>query len=156
MFLVDAEAPGIAVRPLEPMAPHPLGELRFEGTPAVLLGAEGKGYKVALATLDMFRPSVGAAACGLAQRAFDEAVRWTQGRRQFGRPLSEFQATQMALAEMQRGARRGAAARVPGRLAQGHGSRSGSPAREPWPSCKPPRRPSGWSTERCSSTGATG
>ena len=100
MFLVDAEAPGISVRPLEPMAPHPLGELRFEGTPAVLLGAEGKGYKVALATLDTFRPSVGAAACGLAQRAFDEAVRWTQGRRQFGRPLSEFQATQMALAEM--------------------------------------------------------
>lgn len=100
MFLVDAEAPGISVRRLEPMAPHPLGELRFEGTPAVLLGAEGKGYKVALATLDTFRPSVGAAACGLAQRAFDEAVRWTQGRRQFGRPLSEFQATQMALAEM--------------------------------------------------------
>jgi acyl-CoA dehydrogenase len=100
MFLVDAEAPGISVRPLEPIAPHPLGELRFEETPAVLLGAEGKGYKVALATLDTFRPSVGAAACGLAQRAFDEAVRWTQGRRQFGRPLSEFQATQMALAEM--------------------------------------------------------
>ena len=100
MFLVDAEAPGISVKPLEPMAPHPLGELRFDGTPAVLLGAEGQGYKLALSTLDTFRPSVGAAACGLAQRAFDEALGWTQGRRQFGRPLCEFQATQMALADM--------------------------------------------------------
>jgi acyl-CoA dehydrogenase len=100
MFLVDADAPGITTKALEPMAPHPLGELRFEGTPAVLLGALGQGYKLALATLDTFRPSVGAAACGLAQRAFDEAVRWVQGRRQFGRALSEFQATQMALAEM--------------------------------------------------------
>ena len=100
MFLVDAEAPGISAKPLEPMAPHPLGELRFDHTPAVLLGAEGQGYKLALGTLDTFRPSVGAAACGLAQRALDEAVGWTQARRQFGRPLSEFQATQMALADM--------------------------------------------------------
>jgi acyl-CoA dehydrogenase len=100
MFLVDAEAPGISVKPLEPMAPHPLGEVRFQETPALLLGEEGKGYRLALATLDTFRPSVGAAACGLAARAFDEAVRWVQVRRQFGRPLAEFQAIQMALAEM--------------------------------------------------------
>lgn len=100
MFLVDAEAPGIHVRPLEAMAPHPIGEVRFDGTPAVLLGEEGKGYALALATLDAFRPSVGAAACGLAARALDEAVRWSQARRQFGHALSEFQATQMALAEM--------------------------------------------------------
>jgi acyl-CoA dehydrogenase len=101
MFLVDAEAPGIAVKPLETMAPHPLGEVRFEGTPALLLGGEGKGYGLALATLDTFRPSVGAAACGLAARALDEAVRWAQARRQFGRPLADFQAIQMALADMQ-------------------------------------------------------
>jgi acyl-CoA dehydrogenase len=101
MFLVDAEAPGIAVKPLETMAPHPLGEVRFEGTPALLLGGEGEGYRLALATLDTFRPSVGAAACGLATRALDEAVRWAQARRQFGRPLADFQGIQMALAEMQ-------------------------------------------------------
>ena len=100
MFLVDAEAPGIAVKPLEPMAPHPLGEVRFEGTPAVLLGQESEGYRLALSTLEVFRPSVGAAACGLAARALEEAVRWAQARRQFGRALSDFQATQMALAEM--------------------------------------------------------
>ncbi len=100
MFLVDADAPGLGIKPLEAMAPHPLGEIRFEETPAVLLGEEGKGYNLALATLETFRASVGAAACGLAARALDEALRWTQVRRQFGRPLSEFQATQMALAEM--------------------------------------------------------
>jgi acyl-CoA dehydrogenase len=100
MFLVDADAPGIAVKPLEPMAPHPLGELRFEQTPALLLGQEGEGYRLALSTLDAFRPSVGAAACGLATRAMEEALRWAQARRQFGRTLAEFQATQMALAEM--------------------------------------------------------
>jgi acyl-CoA dehydrogenase len=100
MFLVDAEAPGIMVRPLQPMAPHPLGELRFEGTPALLLGAEGGGFALASATLEVFRPTVGAAACGLAARAFDEAVSFAQARRQFGRTLSDFQATRMALADM--------------------------------------------------------
>jgi len=99
-FLVDAEAPGIVVRPLEAMAPHPLGEVRFDGTPAVLLGEEGGGYATALATLEYFRPSVGAAACGLAWRALDEAIRWSLARRQFGRSLSQFQATKMALADM--------------------------------------------------------
>ena len=101
LFLVDAEAPGIVVNRLEAMAPHPLGEVRFEDTPAVVLGTEGKGYPLALATLDAFRPSVGAAACGMASRAFDEAVRWVQARRQFGHRLAEFQSVQMALAEMQ-------------------------------------------------------
>jgi acyl-CoA dehydrogenase len=100
LFLVDAEAPGIVVSRLEAMAPHPLGEVRFEDTPAVLLGTEGKGYALALATLDAFRPSVGAAACGMAARAFDEALRWVQARRQFGHRLAEFQAVQMSLAEM--------------------------------------------------------
>ena len=100
MFLVDAEAPGISVRPLEPIAPHPLGEVRFDETPAVLIGDEGKGYDIALRTLDTFRPSVGAAACGLAARALDEALSWSRKRRQFGHALADFQATQLALAEM--------------------------------------------------------
>lgn len=100
MFLVDSEAPGITVEPLEAIAPHPLGEVHFDGTLAVLVGQEGKGYSMALATLDAFRPSVGAAACGLARRALDEAISWSRSRRQFGHALSEFQATQMALAEM--------------------------------------------------------
>jgi acyl-CoA dehydrogenase len=100
VFLVDAEAPGIAVRKLEPMAAHPLGEVRFDGTPAVLLGEAGAGYATVLATLDTFRPSVGAAACGLARRALDEAVRQALSRRQFGHALADFQSIQMALADM--------------------------------------------------------
>jgi len=100
MFLVDAQAPGMIVNRLEAMAAHPLGEVRFEDTPAVLLGAEGKGYALTLATLDAFRPSVGAAACGMAARALDEALHWVQARRQFGHRLAEFQSVQMALAEM--------------------------------------------------------
>jgi acyl-CoA dehydrogenase len=100
MFLVDADAPGLAVRKLEPMAAHPLGEVRFASTPAVLIGEAGKGYGLALATLDSFRPSVGAAACGLARRALDEAVRWSMSRRQFGHALADFQGVQMALADM--------------------------------------------------------
>jgi acyl-CoA dehydrogenase len=101
MFLVDGGSPGIAVKPLEPMSPHPLGEVRLSGTPGLLIGEEGKGYALALAALDTFRPSVGAAACGLAARALDEAVRWSMARRQFGKALADFQAIQLALAEMQ-------------------------------------------------------
>ncbi len=100
LFLMDAEAPGLSVRRLEAMAPHPIGELRLDRAPAVLLGTEGRGYSLTLTTLETFRPSVGAAACGLAERALDEAVRHALARRQFGRALSDFQATQMALADM--------------------------------------------------------
>jgi acyl-CoA dehydrogenase len=100
MFLVDAEAPGVTVKPLEAMAPHVLGEIRFDATPAVLLGDEGSGYGMTLSSLEVFRPSVGAAACGLAARALDEALRWALARRQFGGPLAHLQATKMALAEM--------------------------------------------------------
>jgi len=101
MFLVDAEAPDVTVKALEAMAPHPIGEVRFAGTPGVLVGEEGHGYALAMKTLDTFRPSVGAAAVGLAARALDEASRWAQARRQFGKPLADFQGVQMALAEMQ-------------------------------------------------------
>jgi acyl-CoA dehydrogenase len=100
VFLVDGGAPGLSTHPLEAIAPHPLGEVRLEAVPAVLLGEEGDGYKLVLASLDAFRPSIGAAACGLAARALDEALRWSLARRQFTKPLSELQATRMALADM--------------------------------------------------------
>jgi acyl-CoA dehydrogenase len=74
--------------------------VRFTATPAVLIGEPGRGHALALAALDSFRPTVGAAACGLAARALDEAVRWSLARRQFGQPLAEHQAIRMALAEM--------------------------------------------------------
>jgi acyl-CoA dehydrogenase len=103
-FVVPGDAAGLTATPVRLIAPHPIGELRFDGVrlPAdALLGEEGDGFKLAMSTLDVFRPTVGAAAVGMAARARDEAVRRVREREQFGRPLADFQATQMALAEMQ-------------------------------------------------------
>lgn len=103
-FVVDADMPGLTIaRRQTVMAPHPIAELRFAGcrVPATQrLGQEGDGMRLALGTLDFFRTSVGAAACGFASRALDESIRRTTARRQFGSPLSEFQLTQAALAQM--------------------------------------------------------
>jgi alkylation response protein AidB-like acyl-CoA dehydrogenase len=103
-FLVAADTPGLTARAdIEVMAPHVLGTLRIEGcrVPAErMLGKAGKGLKVALATLDVFRPTVGAAALGFARRALDEAVGWASDRHVFGRPLAEHQLTQARLADM--------------------------------------------------------
>ena len=103
-FVVERDAPGFSFEEkIELIAPHPIGRIRFDGcrVPAEnLLGEEGAGFKVAMATLDTFRPTVGAAAAGLAWRAMDEALSYSKRRSQFGRPIAEFQATQMKLAEM--------------------------------------------------------
>jgi len=84
-------------------APHPIAELRLTGcrVPAAnRLGEEGDGMRLALGTLDFFRTSVGAAACGLAARAIQESVARAQSREQFGRRIADFQLTQAALADM--------------------------------------------------------
>ncbi|NDP44062.1 MAG: acyl-CoA dehydrogenase, partial [Aromatoleum sp.] len=103
-FVVDAGAPGFRVeRQIPLLAPHPIGELRFDACRVAAdnrLGAEGGGLKIALATLDLFRSSVGAAACGISARALQEASHYAEHRRQFGSALSEFQATKIALADM--------------------------------------------------------
>lgn len=103
-FLVPSDTPGLRfVGPQVMSAPHPLGELAFEGCrlPAsARLGEEGAGFKLALATLDRLRPTVGAAACGMARRALDEAVDHVLTREQFGRPLAEFQLVQEKLGRM--------------------------------------------------------
>ena len=103
-FVVDAAAPGFQVeRQIDLLAPHPIGQLRFDGCRVAAdrrLGAEGEGLKIALSTLDFFRSSVGAAACGIAARALQEAATYASRRRQFGSALSDFQATRIALADM--------------------------------------------------------
>src|SRR5574341_1587975 len=103
-FVVDADAPGLDdSERIEVIAPHPLGTLRLRdcSVPADrLLGRPGEGFKIAMATLDVFRSTVGAAALGFARRAFDEATRWALQRRLFGRALAEFQLTQGKLADM--------------------------------------------------------
>ncbi|HSF38774.1 MAG TPA: acyl-CoA dehydrogenase family protein [Thermoanaerobaculia bacterium] len=103
-FLVEADNPGFRVSErIDVMAPHPLGTLVFEScrVPAgALVGEAGKGLKVALATLDVFRPTVGAAALGFARRALDEALGHAVRRTVSGKPLAEHQLTQGRLADM--------------------------------------------------------
>jgi alkylation response protein AidB-like acyl-CoA dehydrogenase len=75
-------------------APHPLGRLRFEKCRIpedALLGEIDRGFKLGMMTLDRLRPTVGAAACGMAARALDEAVAHASARHQFGQPLGNFQ-----------------------------------------------------------------
>jgi len=88
---------------IDVVAPHPLALLRFENAriPASQrIGESGGGFKVAMATLDVFRTSVAAAALGFAQRALDESLTWAQQRQMFGHPLADFQITQTKLADM--------------------------------------------------------
>jgi acyl-CoA dehydrogenase len=103
-FIVDAKAPGWIVKERTRLiSPHPIGVVAFEECVIPensLLGNEGNGLKIALGTLDLLRCTVGAAAVGLAQRALEEAVRYSQQRHQFGRALSEFQGIQFKLADM--------------------------------------------------------
>lgn len=103
-FIVEAGTPGLILREkTHLLSPHPIGVLAFEDCAVPegqRLGGEGEGLKIALRTLDTLRCTVGAAALGLAQRALDESIRYSQHRRQFGRALCEFQATQLKLADM--------------------------------------------------------
>lgn len=101
-FVVDGGA-AVTVRPMALLAPHPIGEVTVAACrvpEANRLGAEGDGLKIAHATLDFFRASVGAAASGLAARALAEARDRVRQRRQFGSSLADFQATKIALADM--------------------------------------------------------
>jgi acyl-CoA dehydrogenase len=103
-FIVDAATPGLAVEErTKLLSPHPIGVLGFADcvVPAsALLGGEGEGLQIALHTLDLLRCSVGAAAVGFAQRALDEAIRYSKTRRQFGRAIAEFQGIEFKVAEM--------------------------------------------------------
>jgi len=103
-LVVDADAPGLEVtRTIDVMAPHPLGTISFSGCRVSsdhVIGEAGKGMRIALGTLDLFRTTVGAAALGFARRAFDDAVAHVRTRRAFGQALAEFQLTQAAIADM--------------------------------------------------------
>ncbi len=103
-FVVDADQQGLAIEArIETIAPHPLATLRFDKAfvPAdAMLGQSGDGFKIAMATLDIFRSTVAAAALGFARRALDEALAYTRTREAFGSKLADFQLTQAALADM--------------------------------------------------------
>ncbi|HEV7396155.1 MAG TPA: acyl-CoA dehydrogenase family protein [Pyrinomonadaceae bacterium] len=103
-FVVGSRVPGFnVVERTALMAAHPIGEIEFSGcrVPAEdMVGTEGDGFRLAMQTLDIFRPSVGAAACGMARRALDESIRYATNRKQFGRTLAEHQLVQERLADM--------------------------------------------------------
>ncbi|SHI79957.1 acyl-CoA dehydrogenase [Roseomonas rosea] len=102
-FLVPAETPGLTIAErIEVSAPHPLATLRFDGLripDTHRLGKPGDGFKVAMATLDVFRSTVGAAALGFARHALDLTVARASNRHLFGGPLFNQQMTQAAIAE---------------------------------------------------------
>jgi len=101
-FLLPGDAKGLSTEPLRPMAPHPLGTLRMQKVQLgrdAMIGGEKEGLRLALQTLDLMRPTVAAAACGLAARALVEALKRSQARRQFGHPIGENQGLRWRLAE---------------------------------------------------------
>lgn len=103
-FMVEGGAPGLdASERIETIAPHPLATLRFDACRVPIanrIGGPGDGFKIAMATLDVFRSTVGAAALGFARRAFDEALGRATSRRMLDGMLSDLQMTQAAIAEM--------------------------------------------------------
>lgn len=103
-FIVDAHTPGLAVTErIEVIAPHPLATLTFTDmvVPAhALLGESGRGFAAAMATLDIFRTTVGAAALGFARRALDEATARAKVRKLGSGTLADNAITQSKLAEM--------------------------------------------------------
>jgi len=103
-FIVPADTPGLRIAErIDVIAPHPLARLAFEDcrVPATsLLGVEGEGFKLALATLDIFRASVAAAALGFARRALDEALAHARARAMFGAHLADLPVAQTKLADM--------------------------------------------------------
>jgi acyl-CoA dehydrogenase len=106
-FIVEAGTAGFEIAErIDVIAPHPLARLRFSGCrlPASsMVGEPGHGFKVAMATLDVFRTSVAAAALGFARRALDEALERATSRQMFGKTLADFQLTQAKLAQMATG-----------------------------------------------------
>ncbi|MBE0692003.1 MAG: acyl-CoA dehydrogenase family protein, partial [Aquamicrobium sp.] len=103
-FVVPADTPGLTVAErLEVVAPHPLARLSFDGVrvPAsAVIGRPGEGFRIAMSVLDVFRPTVGAAALGFARRALDETVSRVRGRELFGAPLFDLQMVQGHVADM--------------------------------------------------------
>ncbi len=103
-FVVDADTPGLTVAERIPViAPHPLGRLKFSDMfipDSQMLGEPGRGFKAAMATLDIFRSTVGAAALGFARRALDEAAGRATSRHMFGAPMADLQLVQAKIADM--------------------------------------------------------
>jgi alkylation response protein AidB-like acyl-CoA dehydrogenase len=102
-FLVPADRPGLGGTPLDMLSPHPIGALAFDAVPVTaddVLGAPDRGFRVAMDTLNLFRPSVGAFAVGMAQAALDATLAHTAARDAFGGKLRDLQTVSHQVAEM--------------------------------------------------------
>ena len=103
-FVISAKLPGFSVREkIQMLSPHPIGEIEFKDCRVPvedMVGEEGDGFRLAMQTLDTFRASVGAAACGMAARALNEALMYAKERKQFGKPIAEHQIIQEKLEMM--------------------------------------------------------
>jgi acyl-CoA dehydrogenase len=102
-FVVPGDSPGLSGERLAMISEHPIGRLELNSVLVPVgnvLGEVDHGFNVAMRTLDLFRPSVGAFAVGMAGAALDAAVGHAATRHAFGRPIREFQAVSHALAEM--------------------------------------------------------
>ena len=102
-FVVAGGSEGLSGESLDMVSPHAVGRLIFDGVAVgedAVLGEVDAGFRVAMRTLDLFRPSVGAFALGMAQAALDAAVEHATKREAFGQPLASFQAVSHQLAEM--------------------------------------------------------
>jgi len=103
-FVVPGDISGLSVAErLDVIAPHPLARLKFDAVrvpAAAMIGAPGEGFKIAMATLDVFRSTVGAAALGFARRALEETVARANTRQLFGGPLADLQMVQSHIADM--------------------------------------------------------
>ncbi|MDP9223241.1 MAG: acyl-CoA dehydrogenase family protein [Actinomycetota bacterium] len=102
-FALPGDADGLSGKPLQLISAHPIGELELDGVfvrDSHVLGEVDSGFKVAMQTLDLFRPSVGAFAVGMAQAALDASVAYAGSRQAFGKSLKDFQAISHSLADM--------------------------------------------------------
>lgn len=102
-FWVPRDAPGLDGEAIELLSPHPIGRLIFDGVrvePEQVLGEVDAGFRVAMHTLDLFRPSVGAFAIGMGQAAIAVARDYAAERQAFGRPLKDFQGLVHRLADV--------------------------------------------------------
>ena len=103
-FIVPANTPGLLIKErIEAVSPHPLATLSFENLfldADAMIGQPGDGFKIAMASLDNMRSTVGAAALGFARRAFQESVTRSKSRVLFGAPLGDLQMIQGHLADM--------------------------------------------------------
>jgi len=102
-FLVPADRPGLTGRALDMLSPHPIGALDFDAVPVTaddVLGEVDRGFRVAMGTLNLFRPSVGAFAVGMAQAALDATLAHTSRRDAFGGKLKDLQTVAHQVAEM--------------------------------------------------------